>query len=183
MKPLISVIVPIYNVEKYLPQCIESILRQTYTNLEIILVDDGSPDSCPQICDDYAAKDSRIKVIHQANSGVSAARNSGLKIAKGKYIGFIDGDDYIEPDMYEYLYNLITVYEGNISVCTVTDKPTLIKTQKPLAIPSIKAFTLLYKQSYVCNKLFCARIIKNIRFTHGITSPLKLLSIELNDAR
>ena len=168
MKPLISVIIPVYNREKYLHKCVNSVLTQTYANLEILLIDDGSTDNSRKILDDYAVKDSRVKVIYKNNGGVSSARNYGLKFAKGEYIGFVDSDDYIEPDMYEYLYNLITVYEGNISVCAVTDKPTLIKTQKPLAIPSIKAFTLLYKQSYVCNKLFCARIIKNIRFREDI---------------
>ena len=90
----ISVIVPIYNTEKYLARCIESILCQTYTNLEIILVDDGSPDSCPRICDEYAEKDERIKVIHKPNGGLSDARNSGLKIANGEYVIFLDSDDY-----------------------------------------------------------------------------------------
>jgi glycosyltransferase involved in cell wall biosynthesis len=89
-QPLISVIVPIYKVEEYLPRCIDSILAQTYKNLEIILVDDGSPDKCPAICDEYAKKDSRIKVIHKKNGGVSSARNAGLEAAKGDYIFFVD---------------------------------------------------------------------------------------------
>ena len=99
--PLISVVVPIYKVEKYLPQCIESIINQTYQNLEIILVDDGSPDNCPQICDDYAAKDKRIRVIHQPNGGLGKAYNNGIATAKGDYIGLVESDDFIEPDMYE----------------------------------------------------------------------------------
>ena len=116
-KPLISVIVPIYNCARYLPQCIESILAQTYTNLEIILVDDGSTDNSRKICNDYAAMDLRIKVIHQANAGVSVARNIGLKWARGEYIGFVDADDYIAKDMYEYLYSLIFKYQTKISIC------------------------------------------------------------------
>ena len=101
---LISIIVPIYNVELYLEKCIESIINQTYKNLEIILVDDGSTDSCGKICDEYAKKDNRIKVIHKINGGLSDARNKGMEIAKGKYIGFVDGDDYVASDMYETLY-------------------------------------------------------------------------------
>lgn len=98
MDPKLSIIVPIYNVEKYLPRCIDSILAQTYTDFELILVDDGSSDNCPQICDEYALKDQRIIVIHQINGGVSDARNTALKIARGKYVAFVDGDDFIIPD-------------------------------------------------------------------------------------
>ena len=101
---LISVIVPVYNVEKYLNKCIQSIVSQTYKNLEIILVDDGSPDNCPKMCDDWAAADSRIKVIHKQNGGLSSARNAALDIAVGDYLFFIDSDDYAEPDMVEFLH-------------------------------------------------------------------------------
>lgn len=100
-EPLVSVIVPVYNVEKYLHQCVDSIINQTYRNLEIILVDDGSPDNCGAICDEYALKDRRILVIHQENQGLSAARNAGLDIAQGEYIYFLDSDDYIEPCLIE----------------------------------------------------------------------------------
>ena len=99
-KTLISVIVPVYKVEQYLPQCVESILNQTYRNLELILVDDGSPDGCGKICDAYAEKDSRVRVIHKKNGGLSDARNAGLNAASGDYLSFIDGDDWIEPDTY-----------------------------------------------------------------------------------
>lgn len=105
---LVSIIVPVYKVEQYLPRCIDSILAQTYTNFEVILVDDGSPDKCPQICDDYAKKDKRIKVIHKANAGVSEARNTGIDIAKGDFICFVDSDDYVTPS---YLELLITKQE------------------------------------------------------------------------
>lgn len=98
---LISVIVPIYKVEAYLPKCVDSLLNQTYRNLEIVLVDDGSPDGCGAICDDYAAKDSRIRVIHKQNGGLSSARNAGIDMAKGDYIAFVDSDDWLEPDAYE----------------------------------------------------------------------------------
>ena len=99
MKPEISIIVPIYNVEKYLPRCIESILAQTFTNFELILVNDGSEDDSGEVCDRYAKEDKRIKVIHKKNGGVSSARNAGLKNSIGNYIGFVDPDDYIKKDM------------------------------------------------------------------------------------
>lgn len=104
--PKISVIVPVYNVEKYLNKCVSSLVNQTYKKLEIILVDDGSPDNCPQMCDDWVKKDDRIKVIHKENGGLSSARNAGLAIAGGNYIGFVDSDDWIDEDMYEFLLSL-----------------------------------------------------------------------------
>lgn len=103
-KPLISVIVPVYRVEEYLSQCIESLLAQTYRNLEIILVEDGSPDDSGAICDSYAAKDSRIRVLHKENGGVSSARNAGLAAVTGELIAFVDGDDFVTPDIYERMY-------------------------------------------------------------------------------
>ncbi|MBR2835194.1 MAG: glycosyltransferase family 2 protein [Coriobacteriales bacterium] len=114
--PLISVIVPIYNVEVYLDRCIESICGQTYQNLEIILVDDGSPDNCPAICDAWAERDSRITVIRQENKGVSAARNAGLCAMKGEYFGFIDSDDYILPRYFEHLYGLVVDYNADMAL-------------------------------------------------------------------
>ncbi|MDE6447932.1 MAG: glycosyltransferase, partial [Muribaculaceae bacterium] len=105
--PKISIIVPIYKVERYLPECLDSIIRQTFTDWECILVDDGSPDNCGKICDEYAARDPRFRVIHQKNGGLSAARNSGISIAKAQYIGFVDSDDWIEAEMFQTLYNLI----------------------------------------------------------------------------
>ena len=119
MDSLISVIVPIYKVEKYLKKCIESIQKQTYKNLEIILVDDGSPDKCGEICDEYAENDSRIIVIHKKNGGLSSARNAGIEIAKGDYIGFVDSDDYIEPYMYEKLLDAIEQNNSKLSVCAI----------------------------------------------------------------
>ncbi len=104
-KPLISIIVPIYKVEPYLPTCLDSLVAQTYENVEIILVEDGSPDGCGAICDAYAMRDSRIRVIHKPNGGVSSARNAGMAAVTGELIGFVDGDDFVEPDMYERLYN------------------------------------------------------------------------------
>ena len=114
---LISIIVPVYKVEQYLPKCIDSILAQTYTNFELILVDDGSPDNCGKICDDYAQKDNRVRVIHKENAGVSAARNDGISIAKGAYIGLIDSDDYVQPNLYECLYHAIKAQDADLSIC------------------------------------------------------------------
>ncbi len=115
---LISVVIPIYNVEQYLKKCIDSVINQTYNNIEIILVDDGSPDDCGNICDEYAKKDSRIKVIHKINGGLSDARNAGIEIASGKYITFIDSDDIVENDYIEYLYKLLKKYNTKISICS-----------------------------------------------------------------
>ena len=116
-QPKISVIVPVYKVEPYLRKCLDSIVGQTYENLEILLVDDGSPDNCGAICDEYAAKDPRITVIHQENAGLSAARNAALDIARGDYIGFVDSDDWIEPDMYEYLMTNALQDRADIAIC------------------------------------------------------------------
>lgn len=125
---LVSVIVPIYKVENYIHKCIDSILRQSYKNLEIILVNDGSPDTCPQICDDYALKDSRIKVIHKENGGLSDARNAGLKIATGEWVSFVDSDDWVEPDFIATLLEVAQKNSADISVCAYTkvydDKPS-----------------------------------------------------------
>ena len=108
MKPKVSIIVPVYNVEKYLDRCMESLINQTLKEIEIILVDDGSPDNCPQMCDDYAKKDSRVKVVHKQNAGLGYARNSGLDLATGEYVAFVDSDDYVALNTYEYCYNLAT---------------------------------------------------------------------------
>lgn len=115
--PLISVIVPVYKVEKFLDRCIKSILSQTFSDFELIIVDDGSPDRCPEMCDEWAEKDKRIVVVHQKNQGLSAARNSGIKISKGKYLTFIDSDDWIADNMLEMLLKLIQKHNADISIC------------------------------------------------------------------
>lgn len=117
MNPLISVIVPVYNVEKYLDRCVKSIINQTYSNLEIILVDDGSSDNSPKICDEYAKTDDRIKVIHKENGGVCSARNIGLEHCKGEYVGFVDSDDWLAPTMYE---NLLPLCSGDGIIATTS---------------------------------------------------------------
>ncbi|WP_303973514.1 glycosyltransferase [Streptococcus merionis] len=117
LNELITVVVPIYNIEKYLEQCIESIINQTYHNLQIILVNDGSTDQSGDICDRFAQKDDRIQVVHQANGGLSAARNTGINLAKGTYISFIDSDDFIDPNFIERLYTEIKQCNVKIAVC------------------------------------------------------------------
>lgn len=114
---MISVVVPVYNVEKYIRQCVDSILKQTYTDLEIILVDDGSKDECPYICDQYAQFDSRVKVIHKTNGGLMSAWKEGVYQSKGEYLAFVDSDDWIDADMYERLYEAITKYKADIAIC------------------------------------------------------------------
>lgn len=116
-KPLISIIVPVYDVENYLQKCIDSILAQTLTDFELILVDDGSPDGCSALCDAAAAKDARVRVIHQKNGGLSAARNAGLDVARGAWIGFVDSDDYIAPEMYEKLYRAVQQTGADFALC------------------------------------------------------------------
>ena len=115
--PKVSIIVPVYNAEKYLHRCIDSILRQTLTDIEVILVDDGSFDSSGKICEEYARKDSRLQVIHQKNAGVAVARNTGLDIASGEYIAFVDSDDYIEPNMYQSMMQVANQYDCDVVLC------------------------------------------------------------------
>ncbi len=115
--PLISIIVPVYKTEQYLDRCLDSIVNQTYKNLEIILVDDGSPDNCPQMCDEWKTKDSRIRVIHKENDGLANARNSGIEIASGDYMMFADSDDFLEKDMIDFLLNLSLKYDADVSRC------------------------------------------------------------------
>ncbi|MGN0268869.1 MAG: glycosyltransferase family 2 protein [Lachnospiraceae bacterium] len=116
-KPLISIILPIYNIEKYLPKCMDSIFSQTYKNLEIIMVDDGATDRCGMLCDQYEQKDDRIRVYHKSNGGLSDARNYGIERASGEYITCIDPDDYVDADYVEYLYRLIETYQTRMAIC------------------------------------------------------------------
>lgn len=165
----ISVIVPVYNVEPYLRQCVDSIINQTYKNLEIILVDDGSPDNCGKICDEYATKDARIKVLHIENGGPAIARNAGLDIATGNYIGYIDSDDYIEPDMYETLYNAMIRTDAGLVVCNWFEGTennwvkNTVYPKKEILTPN-EAFESFYNHMYVWNKLYRKDVVKNLRF-------------------
>lgn len=164
--PLISIIIPVYNVEQYLGKCLDSVLAQTYKNLEIILVDDGSTDNSGTICDEYKKKDRRIRVIHQINQGVSAARNAGLNIATGSYIGFVDGDDWLELDMYEYLLNLCFLYETEVSVCEFAYQELEYKPLYPkdCCMRTRSWLANRYSSPAVWNKLFARSLIGDIRF-------------------
>ncbi|MBR4633035.1 MAG: glycosyltransferase [Elusimicrobia bacterium] len=176
-KDLISVIIPVYNVEQYLKHCVDSVINQTYKNLEIILVDDGSTDNSGKICDGYALKDNRIKTIHKQNSGVSSARNEGLKIAKGNYIGFIDSDDYIEEDMYEVLYNLLIENKVEIACCDYFVFNKKEKKYIPCSDNTVNEVLsvneiLNTKRGHsgnLWNKLYSKKIIGNIRFDEKLS--------------
>ena len=117
MNKLVSIIIPVYNVEKYLAECIESVLKQTYQNIEILLIDDGSPDNSGKICDEYEEKDSRVRVIHKENGGVSSARNVGLEQANGEYITFIDSDDFVSESYIEELYIALENGNSDLAFC------------------------------------------------------------------
>ena len=125
-KATVSVITPVYKVEKYLKECVQSIINQSYRDLEIILVDDGSPDKCPSMCDEYATQDSRIVVIHKKNGGLSSARNAGIDVARGEYLLFVDSDDFISPVMVETLLDAITETNAEIAASRISDDPQMI---------------------------------------------------------
>lgn len=178
MEDKISIIIPVYKVEKYIKKCIDSVINQTYVNLEIILVDDGSPDNCGKICDEYAKKDNRVKVIHKENGGLSDARNYGLDIVEGQFIFFLDSDDFIEKYTIEYLYKLCKKNNAEISVGQTRflyenqennkqEEPKenirIYKTEQALE-------AMLYSQEFTniaCNKLYKTELFNNIRFPVG----------------
>lgn len=172
--PLISVIVPIYNVEKYLNKCVSSIVNQTYKNLEIILVDDGSLDNCPQMCDEWITKDLRIRVIHKQNGGLSDARNAGMDIMKGKYVSFVDGDDYIDERYIEVLYDNLIKYNADISQITFNKGESYSSNE--IRVEALDA-SVACRNFYIskmpqmmissCAKLFKTDLIGNQRFPKG----------------
>lgn len=173
---LISIVVPVYNVENYIDKCINSIINQTYDNLEIILVDDGSTDGSGKKCDYFSKLDKRIIVIHKKNGGLSDARNTGIDIAKGKYITFIDSDDYIEYDYIEYLYNLLKKYNVNIAfcgylVCFNNKAKTQNKILKQKKCTKIDAFKeVLYAKNFEVSawaKIYLLEHFKNVRYPRG----------------
>ena len=167
MDSMISVIVPIFNTADYLENCIKSIINQTYTNLEIILVDDGSDDGSVLICKEYARKDKRIKVIEQEHGGVASARNNGLAMARGKYIGFVDSDDYINPTMYEELIGVMQKYNCPMSKCLLKKTFYLPNTKKLRG--DDKLLLLSLGEVSVCNSLYKRELIVNIRFREGVS--------------
>lgn len=179
---LISVIIPVYNVEKYLRECVDSVLSQTYSNLEILLIDDGSTDSSGAICDEYATRDGRIRVIHQKNGGLSAARNAGLDAARGQYISFIDSDDFIGPLFIEVLYQTIKEENAQIAACgycrfqdgeSIGEEPLsghrFIWSRKE-AILELTKVNDHCRGEFVtisCNKLYIRSLFENLRFPVG----------------
>lgn len=176
MKAIISIIIPIYNVEKYLPKCIESILNQSLKEIELILVDDGSLDNSGNICDQYAKLDSRIKVIHKANGGVSSARNIGVKASSGQYIGFVDPDDYIDKDMYSKLYELCIKSKSDIAICKLgreINGNIINKNDKEteLELSNLEGMRELFKGELyrfsLCNKLFKRKCFEGVIFPDG----------------
>ena len=174
---LISVIVPIYKVEDCLEKCVRSIVGQTYTDLEIILVDDGSPDGCGAMCDAWAVRDNRIKVIHKENGGLSDARNAGLKIATGSLISFIDSDDWIEPDFFEALLRAMESQQAQIAECAVElvdEEGKILRCRETVKAPSLEKMDALRRlvqedQIYqtVWNKLYCREVLEGIPFEKG----------------
>jgi len=171
--PIISIIVPVYNVELYLRKCIDSILTQTFTNFECILINDGSLDSCSAICDEYVTADSRVVVIHQKNSGVSAARNAGLDIACGEWIGFVDSDDWCDPGMFEFLHKNAIEHQADISICglrSITDENANVKTSASKKTTEfimnshealLKYFSTKYFGPFSVNKLVNKKLFSN----------------------
>ncbi len=175
MKQLVSIIIPIYNVEKYLEQCIKSLINQTYRNLEIILINDGSTDKSTKICEKYKNQDNRIVFINKKNGGAASAKNEGLKIAKGDYITFVDSDDFIEPDMIEYMVNTIKKYNSDIIQCSFTNlykntekfKQDKIIEQKITSKDFLELFLTKWDSSLFWNKLFKREVIENVFFKEG----------------
>ncbi len=174
-EPLISVIVPVFKVEPWLERCVDSIRNQTYRNLEIILVDDGSPDRCGEMCDLFAREDNRIKVVHRENGGLSAARNTGLDICHGEYIGFVDSDDYIHPEMYYRLYDDICTFGTKLAFCQ-----TLMCYESIATFPLIKDSAISLSGEEIlekslreiiwfsaCTKLYHRSLFEGLRFPEG----------------
>ena len=169
---LVSIIVPVYNTEQYLKRCVDSILAQSYKNIEIILVDDGSTDGSGEICDFYAEQDERIQVVHKTNEGVAQARNTALKLSKGNYIGFVDSDDYIQKNMFGKLLTKMISAKADIAICGYTEfgNNSASHTYCEAVYPENKAMQLLLKnriESFTWNKLYRAEILKKLEFPPG----------------
>lgn len=177
--PLISVIIPVYKVEQYLEKCVMSVLNQTYRNLEVILVDDGSPDNCGLICDRLAETDSRIRVIHKENGGLSSARNAAMEIARGAYFGFVDSDDWIQPEMYETLLAGIRKYDADMAYCgrydvegSTGEKTVGLCPQKEECISGMEMLGRVFLwdncDSAAWDKLYHRSVFEGIRYPFGV---------------
>jgi len=189
-KPLISVIVPVYNVENYIVDCVNSIISQSYDNLEIILVDDGSTDNSGILCDSYLSKDARVRVIHQSNRGLSAARNIGIDIAQGDYIGFVDSDDCIHPEMYSRLMEDITEYDVLLSFCQykrfrngITLEDSLLYKNTELFSPHDVIYESLAGEKWweAWTKLYHRSLFLSIRFPEGRTNEDYAIMMNIYD--
>ena len=192
METAISVIVPVYRVEKYLPACIDSILNQTFTDFELILVDDGSPDRCPEICDETAKRDARVRVIHQANQGLSAARNAGIEAARGAWLSFVDSDDFVAPDFLETLHDAAVRAGADCALCGVqlTDEAGQ-KIGQPLSVADgvrtgrsiletlCRASEITYLVAW--NKLYRRDVFQTLRYPVGMQNEDTYLAAELFD--
>ncbi len=190
--PLVSIIVPVYKVEEFLDECVNSILCQTYGNIEIILVDDGSPDNCPLICDNYVKVDQRVRVVHKKNGGLSSARNAGLDIARGTFIGFVDSDDFIEPNMIELLLkefeesNNIAIVTGQIRSYyngIYSDYRPYWNHHRKVMIDSNKFVSevICEKESFtVWNKLYRRDVIGELRFREGFNNEDTFFMFDLS---
>ena len=170
---MISVIIPVYNVEKYISQCLNSVCGQTYVDLEIILVDDGSTDASGDICDEYARNDKRIHVIHQKNAGAAAAKNTGLEVASGRYLSFVDGDDFLEPDAYSHMIQILQEHSANIVQCSYRDvfKDRVIEHNLEKAILNQIDFLTLFTEDWTCallwDKLYDKSLFDGVYFETG----------------
>ena len=176
---MVSIIIPVYNVQDYLARCVDSVLTQTYTDLEIILVDDGSIDISGDICDEYALHDARVRVIHKENGGLSDARNAGLDVARGNYVAFIDADDYVHPSFVELLLKTINETGAQIAVSTWQelkdgDKPRKVKTKRPRCtiLTQEEAISSVFYQKKLnhsaCSRIFETQLFNNLRFPEGM---------------
>jgi glycosyltransferase involved in cell wall biosynthesis len=190
--PLISVIVPVYNIENYVRKCVGGIMEQTYKNIEIILVDDGSTDACPAICDELAETDARIKVLHTPNGDISVARNVGIKASRGDYITFIDGDDYVTPDYTLHLYELVKEYRAEISItsyCIQSEGAGQIQiTKKPAYILVMNRHealeTYLYQKHFITSawgRLFHRSLFSELEFPAGKVAEDQAIFYKLLD--
>ena len=172
---MISVIVPVYNIENYLRKCLDSIINQSYKDLQIILIDDGSTDGSGKICDEYALKDKRVNVIHQKNKGAGAAKNAGLEVVAGEYIAFADGDDYLEIDAYQYMIDLVSRYDADVVQCNFqkvyVDRKEENKKSKFTQTCTAEDFLRRFLNDWTCgllwDKIFKTTILKDIYFEEG----------------
>ena len=192
METAISVIVPVYRVEKYLPACIDSILNQTFTDFELILVDDGSPDRCPEICDETAKRDARVRAIHQANQGLSAARNAGIEAAHGAWLSFVDSDDFLAPDFLETLHDAAVRARADCALCGVqlTDEAGQkigqllsvadgVRTGRSILETLCRAPEITYLVAW--NKLYRRDVFQTLRYPVGMQNEDTYLAAELFD--